>query len=228
MTEPGVIDRPGRELPKYWRDIATRLVQEQGWRYRYRRKGGSHPRVIPPGGALGVALPTTVTDGHAGHRASYLTALKRAGANLETDVAPEREERPVTPTDDDAAMEAIAVELGVGRSEWRERIGGDDWWRVRYQGYEAPVPEQAPDPVAAQVLSLLDKLKPKHAPKPTGVDYDDQRKAPGYSLREVRAMVRRGYPAAQVVKITGWGAYWIADLVGPDGYYLDETEDAHG
>jgi hypothetical protein len=82
-TEAGVITRPGRELPKYWRQIATYLIDQQGWSYRYKRKGGSHPRIVPPDGGLGVSLPTTVTEGHAGHRASYLSALKRAGALLD-------------------------------------------------------------------------------------------------------------------------------------------------
>lgn len=83
-TEDGYLTRPGRELPKYWRQIALRLIDEQGWTYRYKRKGGSsHPRIIPPEGGLGVSLPSTVTEGHTGHRASYLTALKRAGARLD-------------------------------------------------------------------------------------------------------------------------------------------------
>jgi hypothetical protein len=82
-TEDGYLTRPGKELPKYWRSIAIKLVDEQGWTYRYKRKGGHHPRLIPPAGGAGVGLPTTVTDGDAGHRAAYLGALKRAGAVLD-------------------------------------------------------------------------------------------------------------------------------------------------
>lgn len=72
--------RPGKELPKYWREIATKLVDEQGWDYDPSK---NHPRLIPPTGGLGVSMPKTVTEGHSGHRRSYLTALKRAGAVLD-------------------------------------------------------------------------------------------------------------------------------------------------
>lgn len=72
--------RPGKELSKYWREIATKLVDEQGWDYDPTK---NHPRLIPPTGGMGVSMPKTVTEGHSGHRRSYLTALKRAGAVLD-------------------------------------------------------------------------------------------------------------------------------------------------
>lgn len=69
-------DYPGKELPKFWREIAAALVDCQGFGYEY---AGRHPALIAPSG-LRAQLPSTVTDGSRGHRLSYLTALKRIGA----------------------------------------------------------------------------------------------------------------------------------------------------
>lgn len=72
---------PGKELTKYWRSVARRVLElNPGWEYDVDR---THPRLIPPDGGIGVSLPKTVTEGDAGHRAAYLTALKRAGAVLD-------------------------------------------------------------------------------------------------------------------------------------------------
>lgn len=230
MSE-AVITRPGRELPKVWRDLATRLVREQGWSYRYKREGGSHPRVIPPDGGLGVALPTTVTDGHAGHRASYLTALKRAGADL-SEPPPKRRRRTVTPASDDADMATIAENLGLSDSEWRQRFG-DNWWQVRYQGAAPetakPVgPARTPSRAelqAQRVLAALDKYTPRRQPT---VDMDCQDRGADYTLGQVRTMFREGYPLKYVVRQTGWGAYWLADMAGDDGYCLPEYRNRNG
>jgi hypothetical protein len=73
--------RPGKELSKYWREIANRVLElNPGWTYEVDH---NHPRLLPPNGGRGVNLPKTVTEGDAGHRAAYLTALKRAGAQLD-------------------------------------------------------------------------------------------------------------------------------------------------
>lgn len=219
MTE--LIERPGKELPKYWRDIAAALL-EHGWSYRRRKK---HPQLVSPEGVT-CGLPTTVTEGHAGHRAAYLTNLKRAGAPIENGVVlpPEREKpRPVVPVFHAPDMETVST------AEWRATNYGADWWRARYQGV---VPEQQPakprtaptkpkaQVQAERVLEVLARYQPKPEPP---VDVEDRRKSPKYTLAEVRAMLRRGYPAAQVCRITGWGGYWIADLVGPDGYYRQDA-----
>jgi len=39
-------ERPGRELPKDYREVATELVDNQGWRYSTRN--GNYPALYPP------------------------------------------------------------------------------------------------------------------------------------------------------------------------------------
>jgi hypothetical protein len=212
----GWISRPGRELPKVWREIARMLVDQQGWTYRYKRKGGSHPRVIPPDGGLGVALPTTVTDGDAGHRASYLTALKRAGAVL--DAAPERRGKAlgsVGSDDDDAPMTINGtVESPWTEREWREmqRESGV-WWREQYapplpEPEPEPEPEPAPAPTpsayAAELLRRLDSAG--HRVR------DDAQGNGRYTLAEARQQLRDGYSLERVIERTGWGRLWLQDL----------------
>lgn len=215
---------PGRELPKVWRDVATRLIKEQGWSYRWRRKGGSaHPRVVPPSGGLGVALPTTVTDGDAGHRASYLTALKRAGAILDPQWAP-----PAEDTDDRPAEPAVdyqPIESPWTESEWLDmQRDSAVWWRERIAGPPpAPQPVSAAGRASAHLAELNARLAELVARQAPAVDFEDRRRNTAFSLREVRAFFRQGYTVEKVCRLTGWGAYWIADLAGPDGRYQESA-----
>lgn len=53
-------DRPGREIPKEFREVATHLVDVQGWRYERTRR---HPVLFPPDPAVpAVRIPTTPSD----------------------------------------------------------------------------------------------------------------------------------------------------------------------
>jgi hypothetical protein len=94
-----------------------------------------------------------------------------------------------------------------------------DHWRVKRDDLALPVWEKRDDDAARRSLEeMLLKLAP-----PT-VDLTDKTRRPGFSLGQVRSLIRQGYSARQVVDMTGWGAYWYADLVGPDGYYHGERE----
>jgi hypothetical protein len=53
-------ERPGRELPREYREIATDLVVQQGWRYR---TGGRHPKLYPADRSQPIlTVPTTPSD----------------------------------------------------------------------------------------------------------------------------------------------------------------------
>jgi hypothetical protein len=53
-------DRPGRELPKEYREMATELVDHQGWRYDAGHGRGGHPLLFPADRSQPpLALPTT-------------------------------------------------------------------------------------------------------------------------------------------------------------------------
>jgi hypothetical protein len=91
-----------------------------------------------------------------------------------------------------------------------------DYWRVKRDDRALPDWQKRDDTVA---MSKLYELLARVAPVSSGVDLTDRTRRPGWTLAQVRGMVRQGYSAKQVVERTGWGGYWIADLVGPDGFY---------
>lgn len=39
-------ERPGREIPKEYREVVTYLIDSQGWAYR-KACGGGYPRLVP-------------------------------------------------------------------------------------------------------------------------------------------------------------------------------------
>lgn len=77
MNEPGG-DFPGNEIPKDYRDIATELVRNQGWRYQ---KGSSHPKLFPADKTKGaIILPTTPSDNRKGRGLqNFVHQVRRSG-----------------------------------------------------------------------------------------------------------------------------------------------------
>lgn len=106
-----------------------------------------------------------------------------------------------------------------------DQLGGNEWWQVKADGGAPPerITKQRPEPVrtVADRLAAVRRQTPK-----TNVDLHCKARKPGYTLRQVRALMKQGYSADKVVEITGWGGYWIADLIGMDGYY-HESDEAH-
>jgi hypothetical protein len=39
-------DRPGREVPKEYREVITYLIESEGWAYK-RPRGGGYPKLVP-------------------------------------------------------------------------------------------------------------------------------------------------------------------------------------
>lgn len=39
-------DRPGREIPKDYREVITYLIDSQGWDYK-KARGGGYPKLLP-------------------------------------------------------------------------------------------------------------------------------------------------------------------------------------
>ena len=57
-------DRPGREIPKEYREVALELVDNQGWRYDAGANRGGHPMLFPADRTQRpVAVPTTPGGG---------------------------------------------------------------------------------------------------------------------------------------------------------------------
>lgn len=216
MADDTYLTFPGRELPKVWRDLAVQLVQHQGWTYRYKRKGGSHPRVIPPEGGLGVALPTTVTDGDAGHRAAYLTNLKRHGAVLDSDGRVVVPARSVSAPVFSAAMTTGVQDIDkpFTDAEWRERQRSSDvWWRQQFAG-PTPEPEPAPEPApaprahSAYTQGFLERARAADARRVR----DDATGNGRFTLAQARQQLKDGYSMDAVIDRTGWGRLWLQDL----------------
>lgn len=204
-------DWPGQELRPEYRNVCRLLVRDQGWRYK---RGSNHPVLVPPDRDQSqVPVPCTPSE-YRGWQ-NWLRDLRVRGADL-SPATPVRRQT-VAPFSHAAPVVTVAENFtGQSKREWWASIGGEDWWRYRYGDEEVPQPAK-PEPSPA-VTSMLAKLKPK---RPV-IDMDCKKRNPAYSLRDVRRMVREGYSLTQVVERTGWGAFWIADMVGPDGYYLEE------
>jgi predicted RNA binding protein YcfA (HicA-like mRNA interferase family) len=76
VKESEKMDQPGKELPKEFREVATELVANQGWRYS--RQHGRHPVLYPADRTMApVTVPTTPGD----HRAlrNWLSEVRRRG-----------------------------------------------------------------------------------------------------------------------------------------------------
>jgi hypothetical protein len=106
-----------------------------------------------------------------------------------------------------------------------EQQGSKDCWRVDRDGKTPPRRVGTPRPVPAptSMTELAAKLRPR---RQSAFDATCRDRAPGVSLRQVRSLVRQGYSAIQVTQMTGWGAFWFADLLDSDGYYNEEREGA--
>jgi hypothetical protein len=69
---------PGRELAKEWREIADRLVREQGWRYEHGRK---HATLYPADKSRRpIVFSVTPSD----HRAfkNWIALIRRSGGDI--------------------------------------------------------------------------------------------------------------------------------------------------
>lgn len=69
--------RPGRELPKEYREIVHDLVTSQGWRYQY-RPGSRHPKLFPADRTQPpITVPTTPSEQRA--LRNFIAQVRRAG-----------------------------------------------------------------------------------------------------------------------------------------------------
>jgi hypothetical protein len=75
-------DIPGRELKgKEFRNIATKLVLDQGWRYTSGRLRGGHPRLWPPNPSQPpLSIPTSPSDKRA--LRNFIADVKRRGGSV--------------------------------------------------------------------------------------------------------------------------------------------------
>lgn len=106
--------------------------------------------------------------------------------------------------------------------------GTKEWWRIDRDGKPVRRRERTGEvvPPPASASELLAKLTAAMPLRPLGIDPDDKARDPRATLAQVRSLVRQGYSGAQVQNMTGWGAYWFADMLDDDGYYNEEREQA--
>jgi hypothetical protein len=198
------------------RSVVADLVRYYGWRYDPRPgKKGGHGMLYPPDG--GRAQPVSRSSASNYVRMQWLAALRAKGAPIEPNgvvVKPEREYvAPQHPT-------FSHIESHLSDGEWRQTYDGG--WAKAPKQVKPVGPARTPSRVEQQATRVLDRLE-EFTPKPQlSVDLDDRRRGVEYELGHARAMFRQGYPLKFVVQRTGWGAYWLADMAGEDGYCLPE------
>lgn len=73
-------ERPGKEIPKEYREVAAELVANQGWRYDAGRGRGGHPMLFPPDRSLRpLSVPTTPGGGERGFKNWVAQVRQRGG-----------------------------------------------------------------------------------------------------------------------------------------------------
>ncbi len=73
------MDRPGKEIPKEYREVATELVDNQGWGYNDGRGRGGYPALYPPDKAhRPVAVPMTPSKNKRSFP-NWIGQIRRAG-----------------------------------------------------------------------------------------------------------------------------------------------------
>ena len=71
-------EKPGKELPKEYREIATHMVVGQGWRYDSGRRRGGHPKLFPKDPSKpSITIPTTPGDRRS--LKNFTADVRRAG-----------------------------------------------------------------------------------------------------------------------------------------------------
>lgn len=70
-------DRPGKEIPKEYREVVAHQIDRFGWRYDASRKG--HPLLYPADRSMrAISVPTTPTKGPRGLR-NFVARVRQAG-----------------------------------------------------------------------------------------------------------------------------------------------------
>ncbi len=69
-------DRPGKELPKDFREVVSHQIDELGWRYDSSRKG--HP-MLYPADRTQRPIPVPTTPGDARSLRNFVGQVRRAG-----------------------------------------------------------------------------------------------------------------------------------------------------
>jgi hypothetical protein len=74
----GDTDRPGREIPKEYRDVVDHLIDTQRWRYE---RSGRHPRLYPLDRTFR-PIPVPTTPGDRRSFENWKHQITRAGGRL--------------------------------------------------------------------------------------------------------------------------------------------------
>jgi len=72
-------DRPGREIPKDYRDVVTYLIDSEGWSYR-KPRGDGYPRLLPADAAQPpIQVPKTPSSQRRYN--NWLAEIRRKGGH---------------------------------------------------------------------------------------------------------------------------------------------------
>lgn len=73
-------DRPGREIPKEYREVVIDLIDDQGWRYSNRGKG--YPKLYPADKNMAIiTIARTPSDSARGFK-NFVGTVRRAGGKV--------------------------------------------------------------------------------------------------------------------------------------------------
>lgn len=76
-------ERPGREIPKEYREVVTYLIDCQGWAYR-KARGGGYPKLVPADRAQPpIKVPKTPSSNRT--YGNWLAEIRRKGGQWPPD-----------------------------------------------------------------------------------------------------------------------------------------------
>lgn len=193
-------DWPGREC----KDSRVRLLCQRLVRNSYGyRKFKNHGMLYSPDGKTMHAVHWTIPVGNDFNL--WVADLKRLGwlADLERETV--RARRQAAPVQTFGQVESLWTD-----SEWRQRQADSDvWWRKLLAGADDPAIAVEAPPAALlseYTRGLLERLDQADTVRP------DAQGNGRYTLAHARRMLRDGYSLDNVIRKTGWGRMWLADL----------------
>lgn len=230
MTQSRQAARPGRELPAEYREVADRLVRDQGWSYIH-KGGGGHPVLRDPKGCGQTPVPTTPSDNRSFE--NWLRQLRALGADLApaaTSRTTHRRRRAAAANvaAHEEMLAALDAELSTQpHTPYRPRLVTDEQVTefVARSTEESGVPLRVEDPTTlAQIATLMGAAREigqalrrpaaaqaRPAPKPQLVPSWQE-------LEDVKELLAQGYHADRVATRTGLPREAFRHLVADDGY----------
>ncbi len=73
-------DRPGKEIPKDYREVIEHLIDNEGWTYR-KARGGGYPQLSPADPSRGTIRVPKTPQTRGNRFPNWISQIRRAGGH---------------------------------------------------------------------------------------------------------------------------------------------------